>query len=102
LICQHEFSRRDFRKANAMKCHPEPAAKDLAAAFFAAAICLVLVALRAPYLRPPASSQIARRATRRARSFDFAQEDTAFSASFILALGLIVALRLTPEPVAAH
>jgi uncharacterized protein (UPF0212 family) len=39
-------AQRNFRDANAVKCHPEPAAKDLAAALFAAAICLVLVALR--------------------------------------------------------
>jgi hypothetical protein len=41
------LSRRNFSNANAMKCHPEPAAKDLAAALFAAAIRLVLVASRA-------------------------------------------------------
>jgi hypothetical protein len=34
-------AQRNFRNANAVKCHPEPTAKDLAAALFAAAICLV-------------------------------------------------------------
>jgi hypothetical protein len=82
------FLERNFSNAPTQKCHPEPAAKDLAAALFAAVIRLVLVALRARVLRPPASRQIARRATRRARSFDYAQDDTAFTANFILALGL--------------
>jgi hypothetical protein len=36
----------NFCDTNAVKCHPEPAAKDLAVALFAAAICLVLVTLR--------------------------------------------------------
>jgi hypothetical protein len=41
------FSQRHFSNAPTLKCHPEPAAKDLAAALFAAAIRLVLAALRA-------------------------------------------------------
>jgi uncharacterized protein (UPF0212 family) len=46
-VAAYEFSRSViFPNAPTQKCHPEPAAKDLAAAFFAAAICLVLVALR--------------------------------------------------------
>jgi uncharacterized protein (UPF0212 family) len=60
------FSERDFSNANAVKCHPEPTAKDLAAALFAAAICLVLVALRARVFET--ASKQANRAARNAPS----------------------------------
>jgi hypothetical protein len=72
------LSQRDFSNAPTQKCHPEPAAKDLAAALFAAAIRLVLVALRAPVFET-ANNQ-ANRSARNAPSeiLRFAQDDTAF------------------------
>jgi hypothetical protein len=60
------FSHRNFSEAHVVKCHPEPAAKDLAAAAFAAAICLVLVASRAQ--RSGTSSKQANRSARDAPS----------------------------------
>src|SRR5260370_20706894 len=73
--------------ARSERCHPEPQAKDLAAAFFAAVICLLWEALRTVHRRPVASRQIARRATRRARSFAGAQDDNHSFASDYSRLG---------------
>jgi hypothetical protein len=54
---------RDFSKTNVAKCHPEPPAKDLAAAIFAAVICLISVALRTPsWGRAPRGNRSARNA----------------------------------------
>jgi hypothetical protein len=60
------FAQHNFSNANAVKCHPEPAAKDLAAALFATAIRLVLVALRAPVFET--ASKQANRSARNAPS----------------------------------
>jgi hypothetical protein len=84
-LAPRKSAQHNFRNANAVKCHPELAAKDLAAALFAAAICLVLVALRTRVFET--ASKQANRSARNAPS-PLAQDDTAFSATLILALGL--------------
>jgi hypothetical protein len=60
------LAQRNFRKANAVKCHPQPAAKDPAVALFAAVIRLVLVALRASVFET--ASKQANRSARNAPS----------------------------------
>jgi hypothetical protein len=52
--------------ARSERCHPEPQAKDLAAAFFAAVICLLWGLLRTVHRRPAANSQSKSRGAQRA------------------------------------
>jgi hypothetical protein len=78
------FSQRHFSNANEVKCHPEPAAKDLAAAIFCGRD-LPGFSRFARSVGPGGKRKVARRKTRQATCLRCVQDDVTFAARIILA-----------------